>query len=424
MPSPAVLLLLAAQASGPAEARAGDPSSVERLLETSRERAQQMRASAAGAIRALLEQLDVPYEGNQAFVDDRIAELHRHRDLATRPLADALAELPDRARGSNAARALAASPERNVFSELERVLAEPAPPHVRARVAWILGRRTEPGAVPLLRKFLAEPDDATAAEAGLSLARLQVKDSSAALAERLATASAVPLARSLLSALGQVGETNALASVLSFAEKPAAVECAAELAEVVRSLRSRELLVPAIKIASHPQVSTDGGVALLRAVKVSSADREAVALLKKLLEDSDARVDLREEAAYALARAKEPVGAQWLLKQPNEALRETPDNPVLLRKRGWIHLRLGRYREAVHDYEELRRVSRRSSLSPEAWLELARAHAGAKTYASAAEGIRQATALGLRPKSFRDYEEFAEMRKNPKYAPLFDGSGE
>ncbi|HKE01533.1 MAG TPA: hypothetical protein VKE69_11030 [Planctomycetota bacterium] len=398
----------------------GEGVSVERLLALARERAEQRRSLAAGAVQKLIADLDLPYEGNETRVDATVRELRDYGDAATPALVEALLDPPDRARGSNAARVLAASTDANVIRELEKVAAS-GPAAARARVAWILGRRSEPGAPAVLRTLLGEADESIAAPAASSLARLEVKDACGVATARLPGASTAALARALLSLIALDPEPAAAAAVAAFAQTPRAVDCPVQLGDAIRALRCRDCLAVAVKIAGDKQITPEDGAWLLRAVGdvVSSADRDVVTALKRMLDDSTS-YEVKQEAAYALAAAKDPLGAHWLLKQPNDDLREQPDNSVLYRKRGRIYLRLKRYRDAAHDYDDVRRLSKRVPLDVATWVEAARAYAGNKSYGTAADALKQACGLGAHAKSFRELEEFADMRKQARWAPVFE----
>src|SRR5262245_44089005 len=93
------------------QSRPDDGPSLEALQRLSRERSQQLRASAGDRIRSRLAMLSIPYDSNATTVDQTIQEILKFGDLSTAPLADALAGPEGHPLAANAARALAASKE-------------------------------------------------------------------------------------------------------------------------------------------------------------------------------------------------------------------------------------------------------------------------------------------------------------------------
>ena len=262
-------------------------------------------------------------------------------------------------------------------------------------------------------------------QAALALSQLKAKDTAPAIAEKLPRASAA-LAKNLLTALAALEDPKVLPSVLAFIETQQSAECTGAIAEVIRRWKSKELLAPSLKMVLRGSSATEEAADLVRAVDkaITAADRDAIAALKRILSESGMSFEVKEECAYALYTARDPFGKTWLLQPVNDAIRENPEGATLLRSRARIYLRLKLYREAQRDFEEVKKlasVNKKASIDGEEWIEVARANAGAKSYQPAADAIRNALGLGIRPKGFRDLPEFADMRKQQKYAGLFDG---
>ncbi len=411
-------------------------TSAEKLLAIARERAERMRSEASTAVPVLISQMDALRQDSPAKIDKLIETILAYRELAIAPLILALDAPEGDVHGSNCALALSRLSDPEVTAQIAKATAGVGAP-ARARMAWVLGR--QPGMEPLatLHALLADPDPAVSKQAAASLGRKQSPASIPKLVARLATADA-PIAREILAALASLADPAVLAALPSFVEGPAVRGAVGPLADLLSVFASRDnrrdlllpFLVPGLKLLSELGVPSEEAAAMLRVARtiVNSADREAISLLKRLLNDSSS-LEVRTRAAYALDAARDPSGAAWLLKQPNEALRDAPDNTALLRQRGSIYLELRRYREAARDYEEIRRVlaGRRSQIvDPTVWLELARSHAGARNFPQAAEAVKQAVARGMDLRSIRDLEEFAEMRKSSRWSSAFDegdGSG-
>lgn len=411
--------------SAPAGPRGGETTLGDLTAEAKR-RAEAARALAAPQLTALLAKLDRTYDArNTEELDRTIAAILALGDASTRPLVEALGEGRESPKAQNAARALAKSPASNVVVELDASLSQGTSREGRARIAWVLGRREGDRSLALLRGLLGDPEVTVVVQAALALGTRKATDSTLAIAEKLGGANPA-LARPLLLALTQMEDPRAVPAIAAFLETQAAVSCVAAIAEVVRGMRAKELLAPALRVLQRGGAAADEAPELVRAVDtvIQPNDREAAAILKKLVQDNAVRFEVREEAAYALHTAKDPAGKTWLLESVNHAIRDNPEGATLYRTRARIYLRLKLYKESLRDFDEIRRLSsggRKFALDGDFWIEAARAAAGGKSYQPAADYLRNAMGVGVRPKSFRDLAEFAEMRKIGRYAGLFEG---
>lgn len=420
----AATLAAALFASAP-QAPAVEGPSIERLLAEARARAEKTRSTLGSRLGQILGELGQSFDRAPERLDALTVEMLGFKDASTRPLVEALKEPKESLRGQNCARILVKSAEPNVLPELEAALGASAPAEQRARIAWILGRREGERPGQMLRTMLSDTDSVVIGQAALALGHRKEKEAALAIAEKLVGASP-PLARSLLYALADLEEPKSVPAIAAFFETPAAADCAGAAAEAVKKLRAKELLGPAARLLQRATSSSADEAELARAIEksITSADRDAISILKKMLNEAGVAFEIKEECAYALHAAKEPVGKQWLLQPVNDAIRENPEGATLLRSRGRIFLRLKLYREAQRDYDEIRKLAntnKKVSIDADTWIEAARANAGAKSYQPAADALRNALGLGSRPKAFRDYAEFADMRKLTKHAPLFEG---
>lgn len=407
-------------------------ASLESLLALARERAAKARVEAAARLRILIAALGLPFEENSNQIRRTIQEILDSGDLSTAPLVEALHEPEGSPKGSNAARALAESKAGNVVEELEATLQKQPMPWFRARAAWVLGRQPGAKSARLALKLLDDSESNVAQQAALSLGKLKSHDAVPALLAKLPTAPPT-VGRSLLSALAQIGDLKdpkVTSAAIAFLETPTSGEALGAVAEVLEALRkteparAKELLVPGLKAIQRPGAPAEASEAFLKASRqvLNSADREAIAILKKILADAP-DFPVKSAAAFALDTGKDPSGAAFLLKPVNEAIKENPENTVLLRQRGQIHLELHRYRDGLRDYDEVKRISAARKLTlndPEYWIEYARCQAALKTLQAAADALRQAVNLGAKAKDFREFEEFTDLRKQPKFTSLFE----
>lgn len=399
--------------------------SLEELYKSAKEKAAKSKVEASGPVNALMALLDLSYKQAPEQVESAINEILKYKGAATRALIGGLSAPASTPRGSNCARALAKSTDPTLVTEIEASLPT-APPEAKARIAWVLGRHPGDKTIVMLQKLLADPESAIYSEAALSLGNLKHKESAAAIAEKLEHAPHSAAAVSLLTALADMEEAKITPSIINFMELPMAVDCLGALSNAIRALHTKELLAPALKLMMKWKATNEDNLKLIMAVApiVTPADRDALGLLKKLLTEVSASREVQEEAAYALHFAKDPNAKNFLLQDVNDRLKENPDNDKALRRRGKIYLKLKMYREAQRDYDDIKRLAKNKStnIDGDLWVEMARANAGNKALPSAADCLRNALSGGTRSKAFRDYEEFAEMKKQAKYVPLFENN--
>ncbi|MBI3818166.1 MAG: hypothetical protein HY286_05705 [Planctomycetes bacterium] len=410
----------------PASQQATGGPHLEELVRISKERADRSRLESMGPVTALMALLELPYEQSPEKVESTIQEILKYKDVATRALIQGLRAPAGAPRGSNSARALAKSADPAIVSELESELAN-AKPETRSRIAWVLGRHPGDRTPALIQKLFMDSDTDVVGAAALAASQLKLKDFATPIAEKLEKAQP-SLAKNLLAALGELEDPKVTAQILTFLETPIAQECIGALASPVRSLHSKELLLPSLKALMKWKGSNEDNLKLVQAVGsvITANERDAMNLLKRLLSEVSASREVQEEAAYALHFAKDPTAKNFLLQDVNDRLRENPESDKLIKKRARIYLKLKLYRESVRDYEDLRRIAKNNksnfNIDPDLWVEMARAYAGGKTYQSAADCLRNAMSTGMHAKIFRDHEEFADMRKQTKYLPLFENN--
>jgi HEAT repeat protein len=409
----------------PAESAPAEGATVERLIEEARLRVERSKTATSGRWSQLLAELDLDYEKEPARVDAAVSEILTLGEGATRGLVDTLRGPKGSRVAKNAQRALVKSTAENVVAELETALGSSPTLELRERVAWVLGRRQGDRPPAILRVLLTDSEPTVAGQAAASLGLLKVKDAAPAIAERLAGAGPT-LGQYLLVALSSLEDPRVVPQIVAFVESRAGGECAAALASVVKSLRAKELLVPALRVVQRGGSATEDAAELVRSVEkvIQPSDRDALAILKKILGDSGIAYEVKEECAYALHAAKDSAGKNWLLQPVNDAIRDNPDGAALLRSRARIYMRLKLYKEAQRDFDEIKRLSaggRKITLDGDFWVDAARASSGGKSYQVAADALRNALGLGVRPKFYRDHPEFTEMKKVAKYASLFEG---
>lgn len=399
---------------------------IEEIYKISLARAEKSRVDTSGPLMALLAVLEVPYEQSPARIDTTITEILKFKEVATRSLLAGLRAPLGSPRAANCARALARSSDPLLFADIEGDL-QTAPPEARSRIAWLLGRQPVERAAPILQKLAQETDPVVAGNAALSLGNLKHKDSARLLGDRLEKSDAA-LGRNILTALGMLEDAAPVAHIQRFLNLPQGADCVGALADAVRGIRSKELLPSALKTMMKWRGTAEENLSLARAIRdnVSSSDKDAIALMKKILTEVQATREVQDEIAFGLHFAKDPGAKNFLLQDVNDRLKENPDNDKVLRRRAKIYLRLKMYTQAAKDHEDVRRLAKNKSnninIDGEFWIEMARAHAGNKGFQSAADFIRNAMSGGMRPGAFRDYEEFTEMKKQSRFAPLFDGN--
>jgi tetratricopeptide (TPR) repeat protein len=400
--------------------------SIEDLHRVSKERAEKSRKTASGPLAQLITILEIPYDQDKARVDATINTILTFKEPAVRALVEGLSAPAGAPRGQNCARALARCKEPSVVGEIENRLAN-AGSETKKRMAWVLGRHAEPKSVEILTKMFGDADAAVMGEAALSLGRIKAKDAAMAIAEKLDKAPAW-LGRNLLTALGDLEDPRTHPHIAAYLDTPAATECVGAAAAALHGVKARELLVPAMKLLLKWKGSPEDNLSMAQAVAqvVTPADRDALNLMKKTLTEVSAQREVQEELAYALHFSKDSTAKNWLLADVNDRIKDNPESEKLLRRRARINLRLKIHRDAVRDYETIKRLSKNKlnniNLDGDYWIESARAYAGTKNYQSAADCLRNAMTLGLRASAFKDYEEFAEMRKQAKFLPLFENN--
>ncbi|MFN0207141.1 MAG: HEAT repeat domain-containing protein [Planctomycetota bacterium] len=421
---PSVAIPLFCLTTIPAFAQNGP--SVEELHRIAKERAEKILKEASGPVSALMAQLEIPYDQDRSRIDTTIAEILKYKDLGVRALVQGLFAPAGAPRGENSARALARTTEAAVITEIE-LKVNTAPSEARRRMAWVLGRHAGERVIVILQKLLADPDMSVASSAALSLGRLKHKESAFAIAEKLDKAPGW-LGRSLLTALGDLEEPRVHPQIIAFLETPAATECVSAAAWAVKGIPARELLVPGLKLLLKWKGTPEDDLLLAQAVAahVTVADRDALVLMRRVLTEISAPRPVQEECAYALHFAKDANAKTWLLQDVNDKLKDNPDSEKLLRERAKIYLRLKIHISAQKDYESIRRLAKNRqnniNLDGAFWIEFARSYAGTKTYQNAADCLRNAITLDTKSAAFKDYEEFAEMKKQAKFVALFENN--
>ena len=324
--------------------------------------------------------------------------------------------------GRLAASALARFPATETRAPLLKILKEGTPTG-RRLAAEVLGQIGGPEAAPALVESLGQPDPGLRRAAVVALGRLREAQASGRIAALLSGADP-DLAAEILAALRAIASPDALPAVAAFLETPSATPLLGEALDYVVVVRGRAALPMILKRLASGTATVGQTIRLLQAAGsvAPPADRETLAALREYLDENRVKNwDVRAEAAFALAALGDEAGAKGLLREYQAWIQKNSKLPGPYAGRGGVYLRLGKWREALADFQEAIRLSKGDPVDPKWYVDAARALCRLGRPREAVTFLQRS---GLNAKGlarYRDLPEFEELRKNEKYRSVWEG---
>jgi HEAT repeat protein len=276
-------------------------------------------------------------------------------------------------------------------------------------------------AASALIEAIASGDAELRRAAVVSLGRMRATGVSGRLASLLSSADP-PLAGAVLAALKSIANPDAVPAVAMFLESTNALPLLGDALDYLVAVRGRGALPSVLKLL-HASTNAGNTIRLLGAVGAlaSPGDKEALAIVREFLDEARVKSwDVRAEAAFALASLGDDAGAKGLLREYGAWIASNPRLPNVYAERGKIYLRLGRWGEALHDYQEAIRLARNEGTDARWFVDAARALCRLNREREAASFLKRS---GLSPRElsrYRDLPEFEELRRNEKYRDLWE----
>ncbi|MCI0589686.1 MAG: HEAT repeat domain-containing protein [Planctomycetes bacterium] len=396
----------------------GPAPSVEELIRICRERSARHREELAARVDSILAASD---SGGDSEAVQALLGLGPEAGRFLLPHLDPPEGGGDRTRSSRlAAEALIRLAPAEARGEVLRIL-RGGSPHGRIHAARVLGAIGGEEAATGLLEALGSPDADLRRAAIEALGRMRHAAASGRLAVLLSSADA-SLVRPILLALRSIANPDAVPAVAIFLDSGLATPHLGEALDYLVAVKGKAALPSLLRLLrSNPNAGN--AILLLRATGGIAApgDRDAIAALREFVDEARSRTwDVRAEAAVALSALGEEGGAKGLLREYHAWISNNSRLPGPYAERGGFYLRLGRWGEALRDYQEAIRLAKNEGTDARWFVDAARALCRLNREREAVSFLKRS---GLSPRElarYRDLPEFEELRRSEKYRDLWE----